>query len=361
MLQTRPASASGMMPPQGQPGSQYGASQQPRHSFYGTGNNIGGGPALYRSATGPIQPYAFTSTPSLHSPNNWQPQPQQQYTRGSFRPTPSIPGLPRMQSFDSPGSLGRVSRQPASSSMVNLPTGSSMPGRYPNSRDDSSLPGQGSRRIASALRPQSAYMTSSAPQLSFTQAMPIRPSPDRYRRSGGNSGAQQQKQSPQTQSSAMPSGSGMASVGHLYSVNGGGNGSLPELRQRTFNLPSQTQPQFTRESSDDIQLHRQASDDAANRFHRRSMPSLNATESPDLNAQRQPASKGPGKDMNSTATSSQRPFVMHSKDGSSESVASSFSNASRPSSRPPSRPSSRPSVRGSLLLFLSFLSIVTLP
>ena len=92
MLQTRPSSSSGMLP-QGQSQSQsYGGSQGQRNSFYGNSGPIGGQQA-YRTNSGPIQPYAFTSTPNYHVS-----APRQQNVV-SYR-TASSPAVPTMQSFD---------------------------------------------------------------------------------------------------------------------------------------------------------------------------------------------------------------------------------------------------------------------
>ncbi|CAK7235505.1 bud neck involved protein [Sporothrix eucalyptigena] len=338
-----------MLPPQSQGASQYGAVQQPRTSFYGGNNNMGGAPVIYRAATAPIQPYAFTSTPSLNMANNWQSQQQQQYVPATgIRSSTTAPSLPRMQSFDSAANLGRINRQPNNSSMTNLSTATAPAARYTGSRDDSTLPSQGVGRVSATPRPQSAaYLTGSAPQLSFTQATPVRPSPERYRRPSGNP-SQQQKQATQSQTSAMPSGSGMASVGHLYASNGGSNSSLPD-QQKMSSLRTQPHSVDPRPTSfhdsmlnglasDDIQLHRQASEEAK-RFRRRSMPSLNASEytiAPVFQKQeeihrQQPAPRSPVKDKLQAPVINQSPMVIHSKAGSSESVVSNRS-ASRPSS-----------------------------
>ncbi|EPE10268.1 dihydroflavonal-4-reductase protein [Ophiostoma piceae UAMH 11346] len=179
MIQTRPASANDMLPAQSQ--SAYAVGQQPRSNFYGMPNNMGSAPVLYRSSTAPIQPYAFTSTPSLHATNGWQPQQQQQQygqQHNSIRPAASTPALPRMQSFDVPANVNRNNRMPFNSSMANLPNGNPSAARYVGSRDDSSLPngqGVGVRRVSATPRPQSAFLpgTAPTPQLSFTPAAPL--------------------------------------------------------------------------------------------------------------------------------------------------------------------------------------------
>ena len=351
MLQTRPSSSGGMLPPQNQPPSPYVAAQQPRTTYYGS-NNMGSAPVMYRAAAAPIQPYAFTSTPNLHLANNWQsqpqPQPQPQYMPGSgIRSSTTAPSLPRLQSFDSSINLGRTSRTPASPSTASPSAGGAPAARYVGSRDDSMASGQGVRRGSGTARPQSAaYLTASAPQLSFTQATPVRPSPERYRRPSGTS-SQQQKQMVQSQASAMPSGSGMASVGHLYSSNGGSGGMLPDqqnsssarIQPRTVDArPSSFHDNMLNgQASDDIQIHRQTNEETK-RFRRRSMSSMNASDytitpvlprPEDTRRQQQYTPQSPIRDKSQTLSISQRPVVVHSQAGSSESVVSSNSG-SRP-------------------------------
>ncbi|OAA58550.1 hypothetical protein SPI_06623 [Niveomyces insectorum RCEF 264] len=370
MLQTRPASAGGIIS-SGQPNPQYAVSQQHRHSFYGNTNGMGGAPILYRSNTAPIQPYAFTSTPSLNTNTHWQQQQQQQQQQQfqqhqqhlhqqasshGLRASSATPVLPKLQGVDGSGNLSRTSRQPASASMINLSTASMAPTvRYVGSRDDSSLPGQGARRVAATPRPQSAYLTGSTQQLPLNQATPGRAPPDRYRRGGGSSGQnQQQKQNSNTQASAAPSGSGMASIGHLYAANGGGSNSsssLPDQQQKSASSSrNQTRQQMNDHrrnsfhdtvlsgvAADDISLHRQHLNEDLKRFRRRSMPSLSAAEYlsssssraslnqlPELSRLgRQSASGSPDQDQQRPTSS------VRNKNGSSESVDSRPSSTKR--------------------------------
>ncbi|CAK7266015.1 bud neck involved protein [Sporothrix epigloea] len=352
MLQARPSSAGGILPPQGQASAPYATSQHSQTSHY-NGNTIGSAPVLYRAATAPIQPYAFTLTPSLNPINGRQSQQQPQHgPAGSMRSSTTAPSLPRMHSFDSAMSLGRMSREPASISTTNYSTGNASAARYAGSRDDSILPGPRVRRTSATQRPHSAaYLTSPAPQLSLTQpsltqTAPARPSPDRYRRPSANA-VQQQKQTPQSQSSAINSGPVLTNTDHLYAANGGSNSSLPEQHKASFaRAHIQThdaRPMSYHENSltglalDDISLHRQSSDDTK-RFRRRSMPSLSASEYDiglitkklDESSQQQSVSRTPAKSK-PQAFNNQRPALSHSKASSSESVVSSRSN-SRPSS-----------------------------
>lgn len=349
MLQTRPSSAGGMLPPQSQVSAPYTTTQQPRTSFYG-GNNMGSAPVLYRAATAPIQPYAFTSTPSLNTSNSRQLQQQPQHvSTGGIRSSTTAPSLPRMHSFDSAMSLGRTSQQPGNTSTTTTySSGNVSAVRYAGSRDDSALPAPRVRRTSATQRPHSAaYLTTSAPQLSVTQPAMARPSPDRYRRPSGNP-TQQQKQTPQVQASALALGSGLIGADHIYTSNSGSNSSLPDQRKspssRTQIRMTDARPTslhentFTGLALDDIYLHRQSGDDTKH-FRRRSMPSLSASEyniglvlrKPGETSQQQPASRStPAKDKLQAPLNNQRPVLSHSKAGSSESVVSSRSG-SRPS------------------------------
>lgn len=328
MLQTRPTSANGMLPmPQGQPGQQYPVSPQ-RPTFYGGSNGVSGGQIVYRTAPAPIQPYAFTSTPSLNI--NAARQQQQQ----------------NMQS-----SLGKYSRQPASVSMSNLSTSSTLSGgRYTfGSRDDSSLPNQGSRR-GTLPASQTAYMSGTSFQ-PFAQAASTRVAPERYRRAMPrtvtNPAASVQSQQ-QKLASAAPSGSGMASIGHLYGSGGSNTDAVSDYRPAGSGVQSQQQLDAHRRNSthgaamitmDDMQLYRQSAEDAR-RYRRRSMPSvdfMNHTTSQVASRKSEPSPRSPDKDKQRVAASSNNlapgGTMMRNKDGSSESV-SSHSGATRPSVSP---------------------------
>ncbi len=328
MLQTRPASASGMLQStQAQAGQQHGGSQQQkRNSFYGTSG-------AYRGVSGPIQPYAFTSTPSLTPSAQWQ----------QFRAS-STPAVPTIQTFEN-----ARSRHPASSSMTNLPSTSAM--GYPaggGSRDDSALPG--ARRVTPTPRPQSAYMAGSAAQVSFAQATPTKTSPERYRRPVPRATDSTSVPQSQMQSSAPPSGSGMATIGHLY--NNGRNVPDPRNRSRTpafASRPTSFYASMPGSAADDIQLYRhQAQQDEVKRFRRRSMPTLDSADYPkpltphifkqpgdSTRLEQLAAPKNPDKDIRSArivAVNGAADTTMHARNGSSESVVSARSSNSRPSS-----------------------------
>jgi len=339
MLQTRPASASGMLPVPQSPGAQqYGGSQQ-RHSFYGTPNGLG--PVGHRGSSAPIQPYAFTSTPSLNTGSQWQ-----QF--GNFRAS-SSPSVPTLQSFH-PNNAAQ-GRYAASASMTHLPSGSSMGYSSRGSRDDSALPG--TRRVAPTPRPQSAYMTGSATQVSFAQATPVRISPERYRRpaprGADSSGPVQQGQ---PQGSAAPSGKGMAAVGHLYNSRVAAEPKVGTSRNKAAALahrPNSYSPSAPGTAADDIQLHRQYAPQDAARIRRRSMPALDSADYPKPltpHTFKQPED-GPRLEQLATPESSDKQGqtvrlavaddgtaepTMPSKDASSESLVPSHGSNSRPSS-----------------------------
>lgn len=313
MLQTRNGSGSGVMPSQPQGGQQYGNSQQHRNSFHGM-PGAAGGAATYRGSAAPIQPYAFTATPNLNQTGQWQPYP-------AFRASSSS-AVPTVQSFDQNGTYPRT-RHGVNSSLPNLSSG--------GSRDDSALPPPGARRGSGTSRPQSAYFSSSAIS-SFNSAAPAKNQPDRYRRpalrttESGPAG------------SATPSGSGMASVNHLYTP-------PPNNRERRPSPSNNNRPTSFHAkmpgSVDDMQLYR--SSDDSRRFRRRSMPALDTGLVPKSLASSEnkkpdgspvdKAVKTADKDQIKTARllTINSP-TSHARNGSSESLVSSRSSNSRPSS-----------------------------
>ncbi|KAF3769888.1 hypothetical protein M406DRAFT_105118 [Cryphonectria parasitica EP155] len=264
MLQTRSGSGSGMMSSQAQPTQQYGGPQQQRNNYHGMAGGANA-PMTYRGAAAPIQPYAFTSTPSLHPTGQWQPLPA--YNRAS-----SSSAVPTVQSFDQSSSYPRA-RHTNNASLPNLPIGLPSGG----SRDDSAIPPPGTRRGSGNPRPQSAYFANSTVQTTFTSASPAKNQPDRYRRPAlrttESSPAGQQGQ---YQGSAAPSGSGMASVAHLYTP-------PPNMgRERRPSPSNSSRPtSFYAKvpgSVDDMQLD--VRPEETRRFRRRSMPALEAAEVP---------------------------------------------------------------------------------
>ncbi|KAL8420081.1 hypothetical protein RB594_003020 [Gaeumannomyces avenae] len=341
MLQTRPSSSSGMLP-QGQPQNQpYGGNQGQRNSFYGNSGPIVGQQA-YRTSSGPIQPYAFTSTPNYH------PSAPRQQNAASYR-TASSPAVPTMQSFDAAN--GRP-RYPASASMTNLSQGISAGYNASGSRDDSSLPAVGGRRHPTAPRPQSVHLTGAATamatQVTFTQATPIRVSPERYRRPVPRTmeGVTAPPPPPRLQTSAQPSGSGMANVSHLYTHDQRPNMVRNRTPSSGTSRPTSLYSVNPVAPTDDSQTHRrQINEDEAKRLRRRSMPALDSSDFSRFAAPQEPRkAEEPTKSRKAADRESKTARVMapanvsgetenstRIKNGSAESLASNRS-APRPSS-----------------------------
>lgn len=317
MLQTRNGSGSGVMPSQPQGSQQYSNSQQHRNSFHGMPGASGGG-NTYRGPAAPIQPYAFTATPSLNPAGQWQPYP-------TFRASSSS-AVPTVHSFDHNNNAYPRSRHAINSSLPNLPSG--------GSRDDSALPPPGARRGSGTSRPQSAYFSSSTVSNSFNSAPPAKSQPDRYRRP-----ALRTTESGPSQGSAAPSGLGMASVGHLYTPQSNNRDRRPS--PSGLNRPSSFYAKMPG-SVDDMQLYR--SSDDSKRFRRRSMPALDTALLPKslapLDTKKADGSpvdqamKSADKEQIKTArlVAINSPTTPSARNGSSESLVSSRSSTSRPSS-----------------------------
>lgn len=227
MLQTRPSSSSGAF----QSGSQIQSHQQQSRpsqisrNVYST--TVGSmGPSSYRGHTSlaPVAPYAFTSTPNLGNGGNpLRQNPSTPHLRHESRtssaPTVSIDG--------GAGQVGAASRQryPASASISTSSSSSSSNaatlGQQAASKDDSAIlttarSGELAPRPASTINLVPTAPNLPPPTLSST----AKPSPDRYRRVQRRADANVPISSVQQPGlhggSALPSGSGMATIGHLY-------------------------------------------------------------------------------------------------------------------------------------------------
>lgn len=302
-LQSRPSG--NMVPTQAQANQQYMAAQQSQRNFSGS--------AVYRGSNAPIQPYAFTSTPSLNTNNQWQ-----QYGNG-YR-TASSPAVPT-----------QGARHGGSSSVSNVGYNHGMGTSKGGSRDDSGIPA--ARTNSQAPRPQSAYLAgNTTQQMTFAQTAGTKTTPDRYRRP-----ALQQQQPRQT---SAPSGSGMATVSHLY------NDEQKNASVRGRNPSFQSRPNSYYGAVDDMQLSQQQSVEDSKRLRRRSMHSLDSADYPkpltpqefshpedSSRSDRVPTPKNSEKTLR--IVSSLAPPAdnnMHVRNGSAESLASSRSSHSRPSS-----------------------------
>lgn len=352
MLQARPSSAAGTMPghshSQSGTNQQYATNSQSQRSNY-HGLSAGGTTQTgYRgiTATGPVQPYAFTSTPALTNNGQWQPY-------GALRTT-STPSLPTTQTTNS--NMPSRPQYQSHASMTNLPSSAkiSLQGM---ARDDSALP--------SSTRQQGV----STSQPTFAQVASGKATPDRYRRVTPRIATDSSSSnSPQSQVSAagaatlatpsMPSGSGMATVVHLYNPRAMGQ-KMPIARNSATlaSRPHSLYGYVPGMAADDMLIQRQPTGEDLRRFRRRSIHSIDASEYPNpptpqelrqqteaLRAKRasipekgqksgprvvpvptsSSASNLNNNNNNTTATSA--------RNGSSESLVSSRSSNSRPSS-----------------------------
>ena len=345
MLQSRPSSSdafqNGSQSQQHQRGS-----QTPRNMY-----NMGGMTTTsYRGHTSiasvPVAPYAFSSTPGLPGTNN--PLRQHPTTSPHLRQenrTSSAPVIPfTQQNLNPPNSLNRY-RQPAGSTPLDPSNPHTLP-QQANSKDDTSIWSQASRQFAQ--RSQSSIDLGSLSTL--PSANVAKSSPDRYRRvhrradTAGVSTANSSLQG----GSALPSGSGMATVGHLYS-NPAHSNSSPSLstyssyRGQTSNDSSSGGKRLSA-TADDMGLPKQTTPELAKRYRRRSISSMDAgdyknqaLEAP-LQASSQPktyaatlASPAPQERKETLAAAAQQPESAHGRHGSAESSVSGRSS-SRPSS-----------------------------
>jgi hypothetical protein len=333
MLQTRPSSASGSLSATSQSQQHQGPrnSQMPR-SIYGGSPNIGN----YRGHTSVVAPYAFTSTPSLTNGGNYNRQSQTPHLRPENR-TFSAPAIPHGQQTVNSGP-GSRQRCPAPDSSSTTSSSSSNVTPAGQTKDDTSIPSP-RRAPETSNRPLSSTTLSSSASM-FSAEPQAKPSPDRYRRTQRRPDAPQNFSSPSvpTQGSTIPSGSGMAAVGHLYRPQ-------PSQGNSAFRGPILSANDQRRMSSvDDMQIIRQQNAEQAKRYRRRSMSGLETgvsnfsrdpqyqTPSPHPNTFIPPIpTLGYHRDKRPTSDHS-RPHSSHTHNGSSDSISSSKS-----SSRPPVR------------------------
>ncbi|KAK4217953.1 hypothetical protein QBC37DRAFT_25520 [Rhypophila decipiens] len=242
MLQTRPMSASGIISTgQSHPGTPYGnVAPQQRNSIHGMPTGVNG-PQAFRGSPGPVQPYAFTNTPSLNPSQQWQ----------QFRNhrTSSTPSVPTIQSLDYLQASNARPRYSASSSMTNLPGTAALNVQLGGSRDDSGLSIPGHRRGSSTSRPHSAQRSESSSNSSLGSAAPVKPSPERYRRA--------KSQAADFAATSKPS-------------------NLRNSQQATQDMPNNVVGSASNSAIDDSQLVRGPSLDEIQRFRRRSMPALDS-------------------------------------------------------------------------------------
>ncbi|KAL9045931.1 MAG: hypothetical protein Q9214_001112 [Letrouitia sp. 1 TL-2023] len=255
------------------------------------------------------------------------------------------------------------------------------------SKDDTSITSSNSvshsTNPTSSPRPLSAIDINS--QAITSNPITSKPTPDRYRRSNRRvetNGAQTGTGNPQG-GSAPPSGSGMATVGHLYNHPLQTNStptltSYPSYRgspspsRQIYEQPVSTKTKVS--SVDDLNLPKPGSSEQAKRYRRRSITSLNAEEYANFNAEQstptppQPktyaamlASPAPQESTPSKpVVPLQRPGSSHGRNGSAES-SSSTRSSSRPSSRREATNSSSPAPMQATVFARNEAKVVNIP
>ena len=278
MLQTRPSSASGPFQSRGQTQPQLQNSQMPRHVY---SLNTGGlGTTSYRGHTSstPVAPYAFTSTPGL--PNNSNPlrqNPTTPHLRAENR-TSSAPVIPHTQQTVSGAPSNQTRPRPPTNYTLSQDSLVSTSTQQGLAKDDSAVITQ---RVANNNpRPLSSIELSLPDFGSINLGTTSKPSPDRYRRNHRRAETAVPASNGSTGGSALPSGSGMATVGHLYNQPTFSPSSHSQLPYRGPQLsPNQDNTilqgaQMRSASKDDMNLHQQSSSEQAKRYRRRSVSSL---------------------------------------------------------------------------------------
>lgn len=335
MLQTRPSSSDAFQ--SGSQGQQHQRSSQMPRNMYNT--SMGGMTTTnYRGHTSissvPVAPYAFSSTPVLPSGSNpLRQHPTVPHLRQENRTT-SAPVIPfNQQASNTLNNLSRYRPQ-------ELPHNASS--HQGHTKDDSAILSQASKQFTQ--RPLSSIELN-APSLTANASMtaPAKSSPDRYRRNHRRAETTGLP-SPNVSSpggSALPSGSGMATVGHLYSnqTHSSSSPSLSTYSNYRGSQPSSIQNQST---VDDMSIPKQGPTELAKRYRRRSINSMDIGdykhEDVPSQAPGQPktyaamlAGPAPQERKETRPSALQRPSSSHGRNDSAESSVSGRSG-SRPSS-----------------------------
>jgi len=290
MLQSRPTSSEAF--PNGSQGQQHQRSPQIPKNIYNT--SVGGMAAgNYRghTSTSPVSPYAFASSPVMQGANPLRSHPTAMPHPRLENRTASAPPVPMLYPASTQnGANSAWPRQPS----VNSVSGSmpSMNAQAPlqsnTSKDDNSV------SSVSRTQPNSRPLSSIDMNPPSTQvpsyANVAKSSPDRYRRNHRRAETSSPSATPVPSQggSAVPSGSGMATVGHLYthptqssstptlSPYPSYRGAQPVNPQNSEYITPNAQPRPA--SKDDMTLQRQSSSELAKRYRRRSISSLEAKE-----------------------------------------------------------------------------------
>ena len=271
MLQPRPSSSDAFQT--GSQGQSHQRSSQVPRNMYNT--PMGGITTTnYRGHTSiasvPVAPYAFSSAPvPAGSSNPLRQHPTVPHLRQENRTTSAPVITSNQQSPNSINSLSRYRPQDLSNGTISSHQG--------HTKDDSAILSQTSKQFLQ--RPHSSIelnAPSLAPGASMTSS--TKPSPDRYRRNhrrAETTGLASSNVSPG--GSALPSGSGMATVGHLYSnpIHSNSTPSLSTLSSYRGPQPSST---YNQNTVDDMSIPKQGPTELAKRYRRRSISSMDVSD-----------------------------------------------------------------------------------
>jgi hypothetical protein len=243
--------------------------------------------ASYRGHTivNPVAPYAFASTPVMpNAANPLRQHPTSPLLRHENR-TSSAPAVPLAQQLPTSEPPNPSRQRPTGSSFPYAPLDLSnvVPlSQKSGSKDDNSISSSSSKQTLA--RPLSAVELNAPAFSSFpSQSEGAKPLPERYRR---NHRRMEKAGLPLTNTftpggSAPPSGSGMATVGHLYNnpLQSSSTPSLtsyPAFRASHAVHEAGAQPRFS--SFDDMSLPKQPMAEQAKRYRRKSVSTIEAKD-----------------------------------------------------------------------------------
>ena len=357
MLQTRPSSSDAFQTgPQSHQQHQR-SSTVPRNIYNTSVGGMASGNYRGHTSTPPVSPYAFTSTPVTPSGGNpLRQHPTSPHLRQENRTTSAPVMVFAQQTVQANPAVSNLPHLPNVVTTPPLDLGNALsPQQQMSSKDDTSI-ASSSAKINNNMQRSLSSTELDSPSLatppSFTTTG--KPSPDRYRRNNRRPETQgpSAATTPTQGGSALPSGSGMATVGHLYNIPAQSS-STPSLS--TYPLYRRSQSPLSQSgsdgssatliSSDDMNIHKQSTSEQAKRYRRRSISSLEVKEyvsqpiEPAAQPTAQPktyaamlASPAPQERKEGRVLAPiQTPGSSHGRQGSSESSSTTRSN-----SRPPS-------------------------
>ncbi|MCJ1479098.1 bud neck involved protein [Lambiella insularis] len=286
MLQTRHDSAASGPFLTGSQSQQQLRNSQLAKGIYGGGSGV----TSYRghATIPPVAPYAFTTTPVISSGGNpLRHHPTTPHLRQENRTISAPVVTPSQQNTPSMFTNQSTKQKQYASSPTIVPvqdTPSAVATTLKaGTRDDSSI----TTPRTTAPRPMSAMELNLSDAKLPAMGTISKPSPDRYRRTQRRLESNQSAfASPQPGGSAMPSGSGMATIGHLYNQAAQFPPNVNQQQQTYRGLPMlhttdnanffPHQPRLM--SKDDMVLNRQPLPEQAKRYRRRSVSGIDVGE-----------------------------------------------------------------------------------